>query len=171
MIKIRPYQDGDSAEVGKLIAVTYSEYNLAFAPAQERGALLGPFQYADSPLPGHRDEIAETIRAQMVFVAENELGEIVGVLRGRIERLQSLFVRANWHYHGIGRLLVEHFEAACLGQGGNVIRLASTLYAVPFYQKLGYKKSTGVRAGWSFGGVGLRWQPMKKMLMVNREDE
>ena len=164
MTKIRPYQDSDSSEVGKLIAATYSAYNLAFVPAEERGAFLGPFQNADSPLPEHKDEIAETIRAQTVFVAENEHGEIVGVLRGRKERLQSLFVRADWHYHGIGRLLVEHFEGACPSQGGNVIRLASTLYAVPFYQRLGYKKSTGIRAGWSFDGEGLRWQPMKKML-------
>jgi hypothetical protein len=38
------------------------------------------------------------------------------------------------------------------------------LYAVPFYQKLGYKKSTGVRAGWSFAGQDFKWQPMKKIL-------
>ena len=48
--------------------------------------------------------------------------------------------------------------------GGEVIRLASTLYAVSFYQKLGYKKSTGVRTGWSFEGENFKWQPMKKSL-------
>ena len=40
----------------------------------------------------------------------------------------------------------------------------STLYAVPFYTKLGYKKTTGVRAAWSFEGTGLLYQPMKKVL-------
>jgi hypothetical protein len=61
-------------------------------------------------------------------------------------------------------MLVEHFEQECMKLGGKVIRLASTLYAVPFYQRLGYKKSTGVRRGWSFEGRGFRWQPMKKPL-------
>jgi GNAT superfamily N-acetyltransferase len=101
----------------------------------------------------------------MVFVAENELDEIVGILRGKKDRLQSLFVRGDMHHQGIGTHLVEHFEQVCLGLGGEVIRLASTLYAVPFYQKLGYKKSTGVRAGWSFAGQDFKWQPMKKLLI------
>jgi hypothetical protein len=42
--------------------------------------------------------------------------------------------------------------------------VASTLYAVPFYQMMGYKKTTGVRPCWSFGGRGLVYQPMKKLL-------
>ena len=45
-----------------------------------------------------------------------------------------------------------------------MIRLASTLYAVPFYTRMGYKKSTGVRNGWSFEGSGFQYQPMKKVL-------
>ncbi len=46
----------------------------------------------------------------------------------------------------------------------SVIRVAATLYAVPYYSKLGYKKSTDVRTSWSFNGYGLPIQPMKKML-------
>jgi hypothetical protein len=38
------------------------------------------------------------------------------------------------------------------------------LFAVPFYSKLGYQKSTGVRISWSFDGYGLPVQPMKKKL-------
>jgi hypothetical protein len=45
-----------------------------------------------------------------------------------------------------------------------VVRVAATLYAVEFYTGLGYKKSTGVRPAWSFGGQGLKIQPMKKIL-------
>jgi hypothetical protein len=29
---------------------------------------------------------------------------------------------------------------------------------------MGYKKTTGLRTGRSFGGSGLKWQPMKKCL-------
>ena len=91
-------------------------------------------------------------------------GEIVGVLRGRPDRLASLFVRGDHHRQGVGRGLVERFESECLQHGATVIRVASTLYAVPFYLAMGYKRSTGIRTGWSFEGRGLMVQPMRKAL-------
>jgi GNAT superfamily N-acetyltransferase len=104
----------------------------------------------------------------MVLVAADD-GEIVGVLRGgrkdKQQRtvLQSLFVKGDHHRQGIGQKLVERFERECLRQGATVIRLAATLYAVPFYIAVGYKRSTGVRPGWSFEGSGLKIQPMRKV--------
>ena len=163
MIIIRDYQECDAGRVGQLIADTYCEFNLSFAPAKERGAFLGPFQHAGSPEKAHQEAIARVIRASMVFVAEKD-GEIVGVLRGRKDKLQSLFVRGDHHRQGIGRRLVERFEGECRAQGSTAIRLMSTLYAVPFYQALGYKKTTGVRRMRSFEGEGLPYQPMKKVL-------
>jgi GNAT superfamily N-acetyltransferase len=163
MVTIRRYRESDAGCVGMLIADTYGEFNLAFAPPEARDEFLGPFQHARSPERVHREAIARVIRSEMVFVAEAD-GEIVGVLRGRKEKLASLFVRGDHHRQGIGRRLVERFEQECLRQGWTVIRLASSLYAVPFYLELGYKRSTGVRSGWSFEGVGLKVQPMKKIL-------
>ena len=166
MIVIRLYQETDAPPAGKLIAATYAAYNLAYLPPQEQAAYLGPFHLADSADPDHQEQIARTLWAPLVLVAENEVGELVGILRGRIDRLHSLFVRGDMHRQGIGRRLMAHFEQTCLAQGGQVVRLASTLYAVPFYESLGYKKSTGVRRGWSFDGENFQWQPMKKILEV-----
>ena len=45
-----------------------------------------------------------------------------------------------------------------------VIRVASMLYAVPFYRAVGYKKTTGVRTMKSFDGSGFKYQPMKTLL-------
>jgi predicted N-acetyltransferase YhbS len=163
MVTIRDYHESDAQAVGQLIADTYSQFNLSFASPEERARLLGPFQHAHSPEQAHQEAIARVIRSEMVFVAE-EAGEIVGVLRGRKERLGSLFVRGDHHRQGVGRRLVEHFEKASLRQGVTVIRVASTLYAIPFYSKMGYKRSTGLRSGWSFEGTGLKIQPMKKIL-------
>jgi GNAT superfamily N-acetyltransferase len=168
-IRIRDYYEDDAQSVGKLIADTYSEFNLAFALPAERGPFLGPFQHACSPGTAHQEAIARAIRSEMVFVAEGA-GEIVGVLRGRKERLASLFVRGDLHRQGIGRRLVERFEQECLGQGVTVIRVAATQYAVPFYLAMGYKRSTGVRSGWSFEGRGLRYQPMRKILESGRAE-
>ncbi|MBN2003010.1 MAG: GNAT family N-acetyltransferase [Anaerolineae bacterium] len=163
MTMIRCYREEDAGDVGKLIADTYSKFNLSFVPAEELGLFLGPFQYARSQDQSHRAAIAQVIRSAMVYVAEAN-GEIVGVLRGRKERLASLFVREDYHRQGIGRRLVERFEQECLRQGVTVIRVAAALYAIPFYLARGYKKSTGVRIGWSFEGKGLKIQPMKKVL-------
>lgn len=167
MLLIRNYQEEtDASAIGRLIADTFSEFNLTFAPTEERNLYLGPFQYARSLELGHQAEIARLIRAEMVFVAEED-GEIVGVLRGKkqdIGQLLSLYVRGDHHWHGIGRKLVERFEQDCLWEGVRQMRLASTLYAVPFYLRLGYKRSTGVRTGFSFEGRGIIYQPMKKDL-------
>ena len=168
MITIRRYRESDAENVGKLIADTYSEFNLSYASPEERALLLGPFQHARSSEKAHREAIAQVIRAPMVWIAVDD-GEIVGVLRGgrkdKQQRtvLQSLFVKGNHHRQGIGRKLVERFERECLRQGATVIRLAATLYAVPFYLAMGYKRSTGVRSGQSFEGSGLKVQPMRKV--------
>ncbi len=168
MITIRRYREHDAISVGQLIADTYSQFNLAFAAPENIQVLLGPFQYARSQSSEHRKAIAQAIRAPLVLVAVDG-NELVGVLRGGRQDtrqrivLQSLFVRGDHHRQGIGRKLVERFERECCRQRPAVIRLASTLHAVPFYLSLGYKKSTGVRNGRSFQGVGLQIQPMKKV--------
>ncbi|MCD6424264.1 MAG: hypothetical protein J7L35_02065 [Anaerolineales bacterium] len=45
-----------------------------------------------------------------------------------------------------------------------LIRVDSSLYAVHLFERLGYKKSTGVRNSWSFDGYGLSIQPMRKVI-------
>ena len=150
--------------MGQLIADTYTEFNLTFAAPDLLQKMLGPFRFASSEEPEHKQAIVKILRSPIMIVAESN-GEIVGVLRGRKERLASLFVHKDYHNQGIGRELVRRFESAMIAQGVRVIRVAATLYAVPFYKKLGYKKSTGVRTTWSFDGYGLPVQPMKKELV------
>jgi GNAT superfamily N-acetyltransferase len=146
-----------------LIAETYRTYNLDFASPDEQEKLLGPFRNAGSTDLVQQEAITGVLKTAMIFVAE-DADQIVGVLRCKPGRLQSLFVRGDYHHQGIGRRLVEQCEHWCANHGSLAIRLASTLYAVPFYTALGYKKSTGVRNGWSFDGEGLRYQPMKKKI-------
>jgi GNAT superfamily N-acetyltransferase len=163
-VNIRNYDEGiDGQAVGLLIAETYRKFNLDFATPDEQEILLGPFRYAGSRNPLLQEDITRTLRTAMIFVAEYD-SQIVGVVRCKPGRLQSLFVRQDHHRQGIGRKLVEACENWCACHGSMEIHLASTLYAVPFYTALGYKKITGVRNGWSFGGQGLRYQPMKKRL-------
>ncbi len=145
MATIRPYRDADAEQVGWLIADTYAKSNLSFVPPEDSAPYLGPFQHTRSPEAAHREAIARVIQAAMVLVAEDE-GEIVGVLRGRSDKLQSLFVREAHHRQGIGRRLVERFEQECRQRGSPAIKVQATLYAVPFYLALGHKRTTGARA-------------------------
>ena len=163
MISIRDHQDKDGPAVGILIADTFAEFNLSHVSAEERDQFLGPFRHARSIEPTHRKDIADAIRAQWVFVAEDD-GEIVAVLRGRTGRITSLYVRADRHNQGIGRALVDRFESECIRAGAPVVRLQASLYAVGFYQRLGYVRSTGVRSGRLYQGTGFEYQPMKKTL-------
>ena len=162
-IVVRDYRETDAPAVGILIADTYRKYNLDFATADEQIMLLGPFANAHSDAPEDLAMVAQTIRAKMVYVAVDGQ-EVVGVLRGSPGRLHSLFVREDYHRRGVGRLLVERFEKACRDAGSTQITLASSLYAVPFYLSVGFKRSTGVRDSRSFGAPGLRIQPLKKVL-------
>jgi GNAT superfamily N-acetyltransferase len=166
MITIRRFQQSDARQVGILIADTFGDYNLSYASPEDRQLLLGPFRHARSPDPEHQAAIANIIRAAIMLVAEDDEsadGEnIIGILRGRPTRLQSLFVAGAYHRQGIGRRLVERFEQECLRQGSTDIRVSSSLYAIPFYTRLGYKKTTGVRSGPCFDGTGFKYQPMRK---------
>ncbi len=165
MIIYRLYQESDAERIGILIADTFGNYNLSYASPEERQLLLGPFRNARSADPAHKQEIANIIQAQLLLVAEAE-GEIVGVLRGRTECLQSLFVAGSHHRRGIGRRLVELFEQECRREGATKIKVAATLFAVPFYTKMGYKKTTGVQHMPCFDGKDLPYQPMQKIMHV-----
>jgi predicted N-acetyltransferase YhbS len=162
MVTIRPYHASDAVAVGILIADTFGDYNLAYASPEDRQLLLGPFRHARSPDPEHQAAIAEVIQAAIMLVAEDN-GAVVGILRGRPARLQSLFVAGAYHRQGIGRRLVELFEQEALRQGSTDIRVASSLFAIPFYTRLGYKKTTGTRTGPCFDGTGFTYQPMRKV--------
>lgn len=169
MLTIRRYKQSDARQVGILIADTYHTFNLSELTTRQQEEMLGPFLYARSSDASHQKAIAEALRAPTVLVAEMD-GRIVGVLRGgRVDHrgrtvLQSLFVSGSCHRQGIGRKLVERFEKEYIGRGVTVFKLLATLYAVPFYLSMGYKKSTGVRSIHSFEGQGLPSQPMKKVV-------
>jgi len=91
------------------------------------------------------------------FIAECD-GKVVGFARGRGERISSLFVDGRYHRRGIGTRLTAMLETA-LRKNTDIIRIRSSLHAVSFYERMGYRKTTGVRR---FHGILI--QPMKKVV-------
>lgn len=155
MITIRKYQRADALAVTKLISETYLCFN------SHEGSEQAVREYVESysPKGKHTDDIHKRFsRTPNCFVALSD-SHVVGVARGVENRLINLFVDGNYHRQGIATRLIHRFETACLQAGFGDIVLRSTLYATPFYESLGYKKTTGIR-----NFHGLRVQPMKKKL-------
>jgi len=48
------YRESDADAVGRLIADTFTHFNLAFASDDQLALLLGPFRHAGSPDPARR---------------------------------------------------------------------------------------------------------------------
>jgi predicted N-acetyltransferase YhbS len=91
------------------------------------------------------------------FVAECD-GKVVGFARGREERISSLFVDGRYHRRGIGTRLTAMLETA-LRKNTDIIRIRSSLHAADFYERVGYRKTTGRRRL-----HGILMQPMKKVV-------
>jgi hypothetical protein len=54
---------------------------------------------------------------------------------------------------------VQKYETACLRAGSRELRVRASLYAIRYYESVGYRKTTGVR---DFHGLSV--QPMRKRL-------
>ena len=155
MITIRKYKRTDARAVATLISRTYSRFN------SREGTKQAVREYVESYNPrGKKTEdihkrFARTPNCFVALVGSR----VVGMVRGIENRLINLFVEAGYHRQGIATRLVERYEKACLKAGFTDIVLRASLYAMPFYESVEYKKTTGVR-----NFHGLKVQPMKKKL-------
>ncbi len=141
--------------IAALISETYSEF------CQLEGAEHAVQKYVDHYNPiGRSDSEVEGlfIHTPIRLVATSD-SRLVAILRAKDNRITNLFVHRNHHRRGIATRLVNRFEKACLSEGVTEVVLRGSLYAIPFYEAIGYKKTTGVR---TFRGLEI--QPMKKTL-------
>ena len=155
MTTIRKYGREDARAVASLISKTYSRFN------SREGTKQAVREYIESYNPkGKKTEDIHNrfARTPNCFVALAG-SRVVGMVRGIENHLINLFVEADYHRQGIGTRLVQRFEKACYKAGFREIVLRASLFATPFYESVGYGKTTGVR---SFHG--LQVQPMKKKL-------
>jgi len=105
------------------------------------------------------DDLAKKFKKLDINFAAFSNKRMVGIIRGKNNRIINLFVDGNFHNHGIGRKLVSLLEQQAKKEKSKYVKIRSSMYAIKFYTKLGYKKTTGVRLY-----RGLKIQPMKKEL-------
>ncbi len=156
MIRIRKYREKDLCQVASLVSETFRNFNFKDNPSD---VSQGYAAYYDTSI--NLDDIRKRFEDTALFFVADKNSQIVGMLRAIENRIVNLFVHENFHKQGIGKRLIHRYERECKKKGYQRIVLRSQIYAAPFYQACGYKKTTGIR-----NKYGLIIQPMKKQLAV-----
>ena len=88
------------------------------------------------------DHYVEAMEKDQFLVAEQDDGEILAMCVVDIvqSELNALFVAPQAAGKGLGKILVASAEGVVLNAGHDRISLKATLNAVPFYEKLGFRK-------------------------------
>lgn len=156
MLRIRKYREKDLYQAASLVSETFRKFNFKDNPAdvsRDYAAYYDP--------SNNLDDIRKRFEETAFFFIAEKNSQIVGMLRAIENRIVNLFVHKNFHKQGIGKKLVHRYERQCKKIGYRRIVLRSQIYAVPFYQACGFKKTTGIR-----NKCGLMIQPMTKQLTI-----
>jgi GNAT superfamily N-acetyltransferase len=154
-MNIRKYQKNHLIEVSKLIQNTYFTFNKYEGDKKQVQKYIDKYETTEENLKS----IENIFQKSAIFLVAVEEDKIIGMIRGDQNRIFNLFVYGNYHGKGIASKLVQRFEEKAKNLGSLEIKIHSSLYAIPFYQNVGYIKTTGIR-----NYQGLRMQPMRKKL-------
>ncbi len=155
MIKIRKITKQDVATAGQLVAQTYCRFNYREGKKADIEKYANHFRPAKNDMPVLEKYFLD---APICYVAQDDK-KIVAVIRGHKNRLTNLFVDGHYHGQGLGKKLINKFEHEAKKLGSKQIKIRASLYALPFYLKMGYRKTTGVRQF-----KGLQHQPLVKKI-------
>ena len=155
-MRFRKFKKSDIRQIAKIKNSVFSSFNKSEYFEKEFGS-----KYLSHTNPNKTDqELLEAFKIKdSIFYIAEENDKIFGYIKGRKNRIGNLFILGKTHKKGLGRKLVNLFEKEAKKQNSREIKIHSSIYAVPFYKKMGYKKTTGIR-----NFHGLKVQPMKKVL-------
>ena len=153
----RKFKKSDIRQVAKIKNSVFSSFNKS--EYFEKEAVAKYLSYTNHKKSDQELLEAFKVTPDSIFYVAEENNKIFGYIKGRKNRIGNLFVLGQTHKKGIGKKLVDLFEKDAKKQNSNEIKIHSSIYAVPFYQKMGYKKTTGIR-----NLHGLKIQPMRKIL-------
>lgn len=157
MIKYKPLKiDQKTAPIiADIVCRTYQAFNAKEGKKEALNQFLSQYDNRNHSA----DELMERFKKSDINFGAFSGEKMVGIIRGKKNRIINLFVDGAFHHLGIGRKLINLFEAQARKEGSEFIKIRSSLYAADFYAKCGYKKTTGIR---SFHE--LKIQPLKKNL-------
>lgn len=152
MIKIVRFKPEYIKDISKVLIKTYVKFCSSDATSEGVENLKKHNDWRD---PRFRER---TKKKDFVFVAKDNR-KIVGVIMGDKDRLSGFAVLGDWHKKGIGTKLLQKFEEEAKKLSWKNIKARSSLHALNFYRKQGYKKTTGIR-----NIDGNKYQGVKKIL-------
>ena len=130
MIEIRKFKDDDALEVSDLIRRTLIEENSKFYPKSVIEYMCNEF----SP-----KFLIELSKEREFFVAI-EKSKLIGTITFIKDYIGTVFVNPDYHCKGIATKLMDTIENLAKQRKIKKLRLESSINAVNFYEKLGYKK-------------------------------
>jgi ribosomal protein S18 acetylase RimI-like enzyme len=153
---IRPFTKADTISTAQLITKTFRQFNSHdfFDPKAVK-------KYADTfdPELNRSDQLYQLFQQSPIFLVAEQNHQVIGMIRGKEHKISNLFVDADYHRQHIGTKLVTEFEERVRQSNTSKINVKSTLYAVPFYENLGYVKTSPM-----INYMGLKVFPMSKQL-------
>jgi GNAT superfamily N-acetyltransferase len=141
MVRVRQFRAEDFPGISDLIRNTLLVSNLPDYDLQtilELGASFSPAEIR--ALAGRRE----------FFVGEDEEGRLAGVIGLEGTGVYDFFVAPDRQGRGVGRALLGFVEELARQRGIEELHLSSSLTAVGFYEKLGYRR-TGSESGGRLG--------------------
>lgn len=154
--KIRKFQKSDTLDVTKLICQTFLKFNKN--DYFDKNAITEYINKID-PKKNKIADLAKIFSKSPICYIATDNKEILGIVRGNKNYLKNLFVSVKCQGRGVGSALTKKFEFIAKKQGSDCIKLRAIAYALPFYERISYKKTTGLRKF-----HGLKVYPMKKLL-------
>ena len=138
---IRRFQKQDTIAVADLARETFAVCN-----SEDYYDIAGVEKTLDSfdTAKHSEQELYSSLNSTDIFYVYEENGTITGMIRGKKNRVHTLFVGVGRQNKGIGRKLMEKFEQSAKEQGAEFIEIHASLTAAAFYEKMGYIKKGGV---------------------------
>ncbi len=136
-IKIQKFKKGQAKKVSKLITDSFNEF---VAPTFSKKARE---QWLLRVTPEKLTKKSKSKKRDIYVAFYNN--RIIGIIQGRKNyKIISLFVDKKFHKKKIGETLVDKIESIFRKRRVKIIKVWSSIYAVKFYEKMGYKKTRGI---------------------------
>jgi GNAT superfamily N-acetyltransferase len=129
-MKVRKFQNKDARKLSYLIKRALNEVNIKDYP--KKVIVYLSKQNAPSKL------IEKSKRRDIYVIVDGD--RILGTAGLENNNVFSVFVNPAYHGKGVGQKLMGYIERVAKKRGIDRLKLPSSLTAVSFYEKLGYKK-------------------------------
>lgn len=146
MVKIRAFEPDDASAVSAVIRRTMRVSNSGDYPLDRLQLLIDYF----SP-----EKVLQLSEERHCLVAETG-GRVIGTIAIDETELCTFFVRPDCQGQGIGTRLLSAIETIAVAKGLEQLNMHASLTAVPFYERLGYRKTGDDIDGTAGLQIGMR---------------